>query len=181
MGYPIAGGAVLNYNAIGGNPTGYVSVRDPDNFDTFFQAPAAYHGNLIALLNGSLRYDIITDQSVDYDGADVVIKGGGLVLVYNISPPPASSAWTTVNVAIAPGSGWHLGTLAGAAPLLADFQTALAGVNELWIAAEYHSGTTETSGLDNVSLNSVDSIPEPASGLLGFIGLGAIYWMRRRL
>jgi hypothetical protein len=182
LGYPAGGTAALAYNAAGGNTGGYVSVADPDNFDTFFQAPPAFLGNLSSLLNGILRYDVITNQTVDYDGADLVLKGGGLVLVHDVSPSPAGVAWTTVSIGLAPGTGWHLNTLAGAAPTLSDFQTALGAVDQIWITAEFHNGVTETSGLDNVSLTSADApsnVPEPQAALLLVSGMGALLWKRR--
>jgi len=182
-GFPTATTGGATYNATGGNPGGFISILDPDSFDTFFRAPAAYQGNLLAALNGTLQFDTITDQIADYNGADVVIKGNGTVLIYDIAPL-ATANWSTVALTIAPGANWHLNTLGGPTATLSDFQNALANVSEFWITAEYHNGVSETTGLDNVSLNAPSVAPEPSSAALTLLGLAAglgLCGRRRRL
>jgi hypothetical protein len=175
-GIPIQTTPALTFHATAGHPGGYVSLTDPDNFDMFFRAPASFLGDQRAAIGGTLQFDTITDLSRDYNGADVVIKGNGKVLVYDIAPT-AGTDWSTVSVTLSPSANWRLNTLNGPAATVADFQSALANVSELWITGEYHAGTTETSGLDNVTLTTV---PEPATAgaVLGCIGVAHL--LRRR-
>ncbi|MBI4906556.1 MAG: hypothetical protein HY820_23205 [Acidobacteria bacterium] len=60
-------------------------------------------------------------------------------------------------------------------------QTAFANVTDFWITSEFTNGVVETTGLDNVSLQSVDtSILEPGLGIVaGLIGL-AVGWKARK-
>lgn len=169
--FPVTAAATLAFNAGAGNPAGSVSVLDPDNFDTMFSAPAAYLGNQSAALGGNLRYDVRGDRTGDYDGADVVIKGGGIVLIYDV-PSMIGTSWQTFVVPLAPGTGWTVGTMGGSLATSADFQAALSSVTELYIGAEFFFGTVETASLDNVSLNEPDpfAVPEPPTVL--FIGTG---------
>lgn len=180
-GFPLMTNQSVTFNATGGNPGGFISITDPDGFDTLFSAPSAFLGDLTAALNGTLQYDTITDQSVDYNGGDVVIKGNGVTLVYDI-PPPASASWSTVSVMLAPNASWHVSTPGGALATLADFQSVLPNVSSFWITAEYHFGATETTGLDNVMLSTaadVGAVPEPGSILLAGLGLCFCVWLKR--
>lgn len=174
-GIPVQTSGAVTFHATGGHPAGYVSITDPDNFDTFFRAPAAFTGDQSAALGGTLSFDTITDAARDYNGADVVIKGNGKVLVYDIAPT-ANSDWSNVTLTVSPSANWRLNTLNGPAASLADFQSALANVSELWITAEYHAGV-ETTGLDNVALSTV---PEPAAISAAMCFAGASIGSRRR-
>jgi hypothetical protein len=173
-GIPTQTTGAVTFHATGGHPDGYVSITDPDSFDTFFRAPAAFTGDQSAALGGTLSFDTITDAARDYNGADVVIKGNGKVLVYDIAPT-ADSNWSNVTLTIAPSANWRLNALNGPAATVADFQSALANVSELWITAEYHAGV-ETTGLDNVALSTV---PEPAA-VSAALGFAAAIGVRRR-
>jgi hypothetical protein len=175
-GIPLQTTPALAFHATGGHPGGYASMTDPDAFDMFFRAPANFLGDQSAAVGGTLQFDTITDLSRDYNGADVVIKGNGKVLVYDIAPT-AGTDWSSVSVALLPSANWRLNTLNGPAAGIADFQAVLANVSELWITAEYHAGVAETTGLDNVS---VTTVPEPALGSLvsGCIGVASL--ARRR-
>jgi hypothetical protein len=172
------------YHSTGGNPGGYIALLDPDGNDTMFSAPSPFLGNLSSILNGSISYSTITDQTPDYSGALVVIKGGGLVLVYFTGSQPAvQGQWAAVTVPVAPGANWHLRSTGGSVAALSDFQTALANVTSLYITAENHNGTTETTGLDTVALNAPDiGTPEPSSMMLtaGGLALATALSSRRR-
>lgn len=164
----------LTFNATGGNPGGYITAADTNNLTTYFAAPAAFRGNLLAALNGTISFDMRYTGTVNFDFYDVVIKGGGLVLRFDAPLPPIGpNGWTTLQYAIGPGAGWT--TSAGGAATLADFQTALANVTDFWILGEYTTGIVETADLDNVTLSS---IPEPSG--LAALGLAAL-WVARKL
>lgn len=162
-GLPVQVTAAAVFQPTGGNPGGFISFLDPDGFDSLFRAPASFLGNQTSVLGGSLSFDTITDQAIDYNGPDVVIKGNGTVLVYDVAPPVGTGIWSHVSVSLAPSANWHLNSSGGPAANLADFQSALGAVSELWVTAEYHNGTTEITGLDNVTLTA---IPEPGAMLL---------------
>jgi len=182
-GLPVVQNLALTFNATGGIPGGYVSVADEDNADTFFVAPVAFSGNLSAAINGSLVYNSITDQTADYAGPLVVIKGNGVTLVYQTGTQPAGvNVWNSVSVPLGPNANWHIGTGGGSLATLSDFQTALANVSAFWITAETHNGVSETTGLDSVTLSSTDStVPEPSTAFyLGSGLLAAAALLRRR-
>ena len=161
------------YSATGGNSGGYFRLPDPDDQDTFFSAPLKFLGNQSNAVGGSLSYDLYTDATTNYAGPNVVLKGGGLTLVYFLTTQPAvQNAWVDVNVALAPSAAWHLGSATGGAVSTADFQTALGSLDQLWISGETHSPVEEISGLDNVRLTS--AVPEPATTWLMPLGVGAI-------
>jgi Laminin B (Domain IV) len=176
-GVPVQTTPALTFHTAGGHPGGFVSMTDPDVFDMFFRAPASFLGNQSNALGGTLNFDTITDLSLDYNGADVVIKGNGTVLVYDIAPTTGNQ-WSTISVSLSPSANWRLNTLGGPAASVADFQNALSNVSELWITAEYHAGVAETTGLDNVTLTSV---PEPATLAPALWCIGAALTSRRRV
>jgi hypothetical protein len=186
-GIPVVGAATLVYNAAGGNLGGYVSVADPDNVDTFFVAPAAYRGNLSAAVNGILGYDLLyNDSSLSWDGPDVVIKGGGKTLIYDVPIPPLGTTWLSLAVLLAPGPEWFVGIQGGALATMQDFVDVFQNVTDFWILAEFTNGINENTGLDNVFVltldpdPSADPVPEPSTlSMMLAAGVAAV-WYRRR-
>lgn len=165
------------HNAAGGNPGGYISILDPDDQNTYFRAPAAYLGNMGPALGGVLRFDqIVSTPSLDYDTQDVVLKGGGLTLTYNLPLPAQTDVWKTITVPLGPNAAWTLN--GGAAASLADFQTVLGNLGDLWILAEYTNGLIEITGIDNVQL--AEAVPEPGTLLLMVSAVGLAGLARRR-
>jgi hypothetical protein len=162
-GYPQALSLSVTYNAAGGNPGGHIGLLDGDGNDTFFAAPAAYRGNISAAIGGTLQFDMQYRDTLDYNGYDLVIKGGGLVLRYDGPIPPVTpTSWTTITYSLAPGAGW---TVDGAgAATLADFQTVFGSTTDFWITSEFTNGVVETALLDNVILTGADAqAPEPST------------------
>jgi hypothetical protein len=170
-GYNIVLSSPAVFQATGGNPGGYAETDDLDNNDTLFAAPAAYLGNLLAAIGGSLTYDLLYNNALDYNGDDVVIKGGGIVLTYD-RPIPAltPNGWTSLAVTLAPGAGWTNHST-GVAATLTDFQQVFASVTDLWVMAEFTAGVIETTGIDNVVLNDAGAVPEPSTGILMAAGV----------
>lgn len=171
-GYDVVSSSPAVFQPAGGNPGGYAETDDLDNNDTLFVAPAAYLGNLLAAIGGTLTYDLLYNNALDYNGNDLVIKGGGIVLKYD-RPIPAltPNGWTSLSVTLGPGAGWTNHTT-GLAATLADFQQAFVSVTDLWVMAEFTNGVVETTGIDNVVLSDAGDVPEPSTGLL--MGAGAV-------
>jgi hypothetical protein len=169
---PVVTNLALTYSSSGGNPGGFVSVDDPDAEDTLFVSPAGFHGNLLMLLGGFIRFDMRYTGALDYNGPDLVIKGGGTVLRYNAPIPAVNpNTWTTISYTLSPGAGWTIGS--GAAATVTDFQTVFAAITDLWITAELTNGFVENAQLDNVSINSLDTdVPEPKT--LPLLALGGV-------
>lgn len=168
------------WQASGGNPGGYVEASDVGGGRVWvFQAPAAYRGNQLAALGGSLSFDLkVTTIAFPManEWGDVKIGGSGLELVIDAGPSPGLG-WTPYSVTLAPG-GWRLGHAAGPLATAADFATVLANVEFLRIRGEY-SAVLDHGGLDNVVLTTA-AVPEPATVLLWLSGLAALGGVRRR-
>jgi len=179
-GYNLISSSPAVFQSSGGNPGGYAETDDLDTNETFFVAPSAYLGNLLAAIGGSLTYELLYSGALDYNSNDLVIKGGGTVLTYNGSIPALSpNVWTPLSIALAPGAGWT-NHATGTAATLADFQTVFANVTDLWIMAEFTNGVVETTGLDNVVLNDTGTVPEPSTALLFAAGAALIALGTRR-
>lgn len=163
----------LSFIATGGSPGGYISVKDPNNDSLFFQAPAAFLGNLSAYQGGSLGFDTFyTPHDNPWLGdPDVILSNGSTTLLYQKGTNPGGT-WTHIGVTLAPGTGWTVGGLGGRAATDSDFASVLGGVTILRIRGDYALEPVETTGLDNVTLSPV---PEPeiwATLVVGLTGLG---------
>ncbi len=169
------------FQSTGGNPGGFIQLADPDSNETFFVAPSAYLGNILSAIGGLLKFDLFYANTVDYDSFDIVIKGGGTILRYNVTPALVLQTWNSITVPLTPSAAWTVHP-SGATATLTDFQTVFANVTDFWILAEFTNGVVETTGLDNVSLQSVDaSVPEPSLGAVaGLLAIGLGWAARRR-
>jgi Laminin B (Domain IV)/PEP-CTERM motif len=173
----------------GGSPGGYVSVTDSVVGGTmYFVAPSAYFGNMSSAYGTPLTFNLIqnfpdTPNQFDDSAGDVVLKGSGLTLAYNLAVNPANGSWTPYSVPLA-GGAWHIGDLNGSLATQQDLQLVLSDITSLQIRAEYQTGP-DTDGLDSVSFGSaaVGAVPEPSTWammILGFVGVGAMTYRRRK-
>lgn len=182
-GIPVVQASVpIVYQATGGNGDGYISVADPDSQDTLFVAPSVYHGNIGDAVNGILRFDLLyNNSSLSYDGPDLVFKGGGKTLIYDVPIPPLSASWVTFSVLLAPSSNWRLDQAGGPLATLADFNDVFQNLTDFWILAEFTNGIVEVTGLDNASIETLDlaDTPEPSTISL-FLASGLAVWAWRR-
>ncbi len=168
----------LSWSATGGNPGGHAFIDDLTiGGVTYFVAPAAFLGNQAAALGTNLTFDlkqVYPGAANQFDTADVILRGGGLVLVYDTPQNPANGAWTSYAVPLS-APGWKLNSLAGAAASADQLATALSSLTALEIRAEYQTGA-DVGHLDNVAL-----VPEPGTWAMlaaGLAMLGGVAWRR---
>lgn len=163
----------LSYHGSGGNPGGYISATDPSNGSFYFQAPSAFLGNLSAYQGGTLSFDTFytPHDNAWLSDPDIVLSNGSTTLFYSRGSNPGDT-WTHLDISLAPGAGWTVGSFGGTAATASDFASVLSGTTLLRIRGEYYNGVAETTGLDNVVLSAV---PEPevwAAMLVGLSGIG---------
>jgi hypothetical protein len=167
--------------------SGFAKVADVDDLDTYFVAPAAFLGDRLSALNTTFTFDLYAFNEPNYGGTLVVAKGGGITLSY--TPPNMTltqNTWRAQSVLLAPGSNWRVGTNTGAMATAANFATVFGNLTDLWISGENVGGVVETTGLDNVRLETnggpVSTVPEPHTALLAAAGLVAVAgrFVRRR-
>jgi hypothetical protein len=144
------GNFTANWNPNGGTPGGFISALDPSNFSFMFQAPTAQLGNYSQFAGGRLQFSLTTDLFADYSADSVVVLRGGAsnqLIVAGITPQP-DTGWTSYSIALQAGN-FHYDNLSGATVSGGDFQSVLGQLNEFMIDGEYHSGVSETTGLDS--------------------------------
>jgi hypothetical protein len=166
-GWTAVGDGSISWQAIGGNPGGYLRAVDPAyGINTDAVAPTPFLGdwsalNGIAILSSDLT--VISGGGLD-EGPMFQISGpeGAAYVRWSPTAGPPHGQWGTFAVPLKE-SEWVItrGTWGG---LLSD-------VTSLQIDLEFIGGV-ETTGLDNVVLT-----PEPATLLL--FGLGGLVAMRK--
>jgi hypothetical protein len=176
----------VTWSSAGGNPGGHIELTDQVvGGVTYFVAPPQFHGNYSSAYGTSLTFDLrqsypgAPDQ---FDDSDIILSGGGLMLVFDTPMNPANNSWTSYSVLLNDLSGWHVSTLAGPLATQAQIQTTLANISDLSIRAEYQTGP-DTDSLDNVFLFSrASSVPDTAPTVLMFgLAISSLALLRRRL
>lgn len=92
--------------ADGGNPGGYISVTDQGSGEPwYFTAPPKFLGNVTAAYNQSLRFDLraLRSDTASLSAPDIIMSGGGLTIVYAITPP--GSTWTSYFIPVHEAAG----------------------------------------------------------------------------
>jgi len=110
-----ATGAFVQHESTGGNPGGFLSIKDTDS-DTFVAyVPAKFKGNLLAFDGGLLSYDVIIRDSPSPLGnpgsgfGRIQLHGGGSNATFDYAPdPPIPSPdfWKTYTAPLT-ASAWH--------------------------------------------------------------------------
>ena len=119
----------MTWSATGGNPDGNVFIEDSvTGGTTYFVAPAKFHGDHSDTYGQSLTFDLkqVIGSPNQFDNDDVILATSGLTLAYDTPNNPAlNGSWTSFTVPLAE-SGWHIGSIAGAAVYLVG-RTSLPG------------------------------------------------------
>ncbi len=158
------------YHADMGTSGGCVSSTDPNGVTFYWQAPAAFLGNKLAAYGGALTFDLRTEGSALWLDADVVLVGGGKVLVYDIPTDP-TSAWASYRLPMNEGD-WKVTNLTGTPATASDLRYVLSDLGALLIRGEYWWGG-DNCFLDNVSLLQYDGLTnqdillDPGAGYRG--------------
>jgi len=172
-----AGGGTLTHLSTGGNPGGYITMRDDVNGALMAYAPAAFLGDLTAFNGGSLSVDLmqITTAAGDARGGFgyVTIEGvGGDSAALDVVAGVPPSTWKSYSTPL-DATTWGV--------TQASWETILADVKEIRMEVDSYVQFGDTVGFDNFGISAV---PEPTSpaALLG-IGVTALlgYRWRQRL
>ncbi len=158
------------YHTDMGTSGGCVSSTDPNGVTFYWQAPAAFLGDKQAACGGALTFDLRTEGSALWLDADIVLIGGGKVVVYDIPTDPTSE-WANYRVPFSEG-GWKVNSLQGTAATADDLRYVLSDLATLLIRGEYWWGG-DNCFLDNVSILQDDLLPaldisvDPGTGYKG--------------
>lgn len=161
--------------ALGGNPTGYIENSLNTNSTLYWSAPSKFLGDLSSAYGYRLSFDLFdTPSNNQFDQEDVILIGGGRVLVFdNVVNPSANCTNYAISLS---ESGWSVNNFNGQAATQADMQSVLSNLQAIYIRGEYQLGN-DTRGLDNVIITAV---PEPSSILLSALFFTAVSHARFR-
>ena len=139
---------------------GYLKLDDPDGSGQtgnvqYWLSPAKFVGAKGAAYGGRLSFDLRNQGSSfgPFSQEDVILVGGGLTLVYQLTNSPSQNVFTHYIVPLT-ATGWKRDSLTGPAATPAELQSALSALSRLFIRAEYQLGP-DTEYLDNVILCAV--------------------------
>jgi hypothetical protein len=167
------GNAALSHGANGDNK---LDIFYSGSSLLYFEAPSDFLGNKFSAFNKSLSFDVGDNGTgTEVNGPDVILVGGGLTLVLDISTNPPTNSTLTLghfDVMLAPSSAWHISSLTGITPTTAQFQSALSALTALRIRGSFHQ--SGVAGIDNILM-----VPEPSVSV--FILLSSIVFASRAL
>jgi hypothetical protein len=125
-----------------------------DGAVSYWSAPAEYLGLKTAVYGGVLAFDL-RQEIIDnqFDAPDVVLEGGGMILVYD-NPNNPGPNWTPYKVPLKDQARWRVGTLEGPNVTRDQMQTVLGDLTKLLIRGEFNGSIGEINYLDNVSVTA---------------------------
>ena len=155
---------------------------------TFFEAPTAYLGNKSAAIGGTLSFDMAAVNGADPLGFSPLVlrtTRGDIFAKPTFLPGVGSNRFSITLTAsnFYRNSQYVPGGPAPAAISDAEFAAVMADLRGLYVYADWKSGQSDLTTMDNVALASADVAPVPEPGawalmILGFGGIGAA--LRRR-
>lgn len=141
-----------DYQAINGNPGGYLSADDDTTGGTWYwSAPSKFLGNQESAYQRTLAFDL--KQSTlknQFEDDDILLEGNGQTLVLSLDQHPALD-WTSYTVFLDTRAAWKTNSSKGDLATASDIQNVLKDLSRLWIRGEYVEGK-DTGSLDNVIL-----------------------------
>lgn len=173
-GWTGSSGGDLAFVASGGNPGGFLQQTDTDLSDMFVMAPASFLGDMSAFMNGTLSFDArqIGGDAEKYAafGFVTLFNGGNAISADIAGANAPSNDWTTFSLNLN-AAGFQTTSEAVAA--------VLSNVTMITVMLESQIGAVEVTGMDNFRM--VSAVPEPATLLMGSLGLyGVLALVRRR-
>jgi hypothetical protein len=138
----------------------FISAQESqgDGKTMYFQAPAKFLGNQSAAYNGMLLYDLrqIHNDQMSH-GADVILRGSGVELVYDYDHLPTTN-WEHHEVLLSENGSWRFAGTQVYAPAEVILNV-LSHLEGLLIRAEFSTRQTERTDLDNVTITYFTGFP----------------------
>ncbi|MEM9838074.1 MAG: hypothetical protein AAF830_02860 [Pseudomonadota bacterium] len=153
----VADGFALTWQATGGNPDGYLFLRD----DTGGFGTLTFGPDLIVPLQegGTISFDATLFSATGgntTEFGELTLAGGGFsATVDMVTGVPPTGSWQTYSVNL-DAATW------GLAP--GDFATMLANISDITLVIESTFGVNERLGFDNFQVTQ--AVPVPAAALL---------------
>lgn len=160
QGWTTVNNAGFAHSPSDGNPGGYISGTDAGSGIWAFSAPAALLGDREGYYGGTLSFDLWRSTGAGtVAGNDVVLEGGGIVLVIDL-PVFDANSWTSFAFAIDIGT-FHLNSPTGSIATEEQVRAVFADLDRVEIRGDYSSGA-DTTRLDNFLI--VEGTPAPPPG-----------------
>ncbi|MEM1379765.1 MAG: hypothetical protein AAGH41_03980 [Pseudomonadota bacterium] len=164
---------ILQWQATGGNPDGYLRLEDDTGgFGVLFFGPAL----VVPLeVGGTISFDATLFSATGGntpDFGELTLSGGGFTATVDmVTGVPPTGSWQTYSVGL-DAATFGLST--------GDFATMLANIDGIELVIESTFGINEVLGFDNFRVSAADAVPVPAAAFL-FASLAGALAVRRRM
>lgn len=166
----INGASGFSWLSVGGNPGGRIRATDDSAAAAwFYVSPDSWDGDWTKYHGGRLRYDILAEGSVPNATGAGRIYSGASFLQWDATAAPIVDVWSTLSIDLVEGNF----TITG----VKTFAEILADVTQLRIVGDYAGSFSDSSSLDNVS---VDTAPIPIPAAIWFLFSGLVGLTTRR-
>lgn len=169
-----------------GNPPGCITAAAMDAGGAWYwHAPARFYGNRAEYYGSALSYDLKVEGFTRPGSDDVILRGGGMTLLFD-DRTPAGPGWLTRVVPLSDGVGWRRRVPSGRGGMSvpatrSDLRAVLGALTDLEIRGGTADGSA-SAALDNVALNGpawVSAANPMAAGLL-LLPVGAVMLLAAR-